>query len=86
MRKFDANEDGFVVASELKAQGCEVRPILFKHADKNNDGKLSKGELRKASEYMIRNRCPKRLIILGTILIPGNTPWYYFFLYLTELL
>lgn len=59
MRKFDANQDGFVVVSELEAKGCEVRPGLFKAADKNKDGKLSKGELRKASEYIIRNRCPK---------------------------
>ena len=59
MRKFDANQDGFVVVSELKAQGCEVRPGLFKAADKNNDNKLSKKELRKASEYIIRNRCPR---------------------------
>ena len=59
MRKFDANQDGFVVVSELKAQGCEVRPGLFKAADKNNDNKLSKKELRKASEYMIRHRCPR---------------------------
>tara|TARA_B100000927_G_C16442960_1_gene460560 strand:+ start:120 stop:371 length:252 start_codon:yes stop_codon:yes gene_type:complete len=59
MRKFDANQDGFVVASELKAQGCTVRPGLFKHADKNKDGKLSKVELRRSTEYMIRNRCPK---------------------------
>ena len=59
MRKFDANQDGFVVVSELEAKGCEVRPGLFKAADKNKDGKLSKGELRKASEYIIRNRCPR---------------------------
>ena len=59
MRKFDANEDGFVVVSELKSKGCTVKPGLFKHADKNKDGKLSKAELRKATEYMIRNRCPK---------------------------
>tara|TARA_B100000902_G_C26953103_1_gene736811 strand:- start:395 stop:646 length:252 start_codon:yes stop_codon:yes gene_type:complete len=59
MRKFDANSDGFVVAEELKAKGCTVKPGLFKNADKNKDGKLSKGELRRASEYMVRNRCPK---------------------------
>tara|TARA_B100000073_G_scaffold153271_1_gene126545 strand:+ start:332 stop:583 length:252 start_codon:yes stop_codon:yes gene_type:complete len=59
MRKFDANEDGFVVVSELKSKGCVVKPGLFKHADKNKDGKLSKAELRKATEYMIRNRCPR---------------------------
>ena len=57
MRKFDADQDGFVIVAELKGAGCVVKPGLFKHADKNKDGKLSKGELRKASEYMIRNRC-----------------------------
>ena len=59
MRKFDADRDGFVIVAELKGAGCVVKPGLFKHADKNKDGKLSKGELRKASEYMIRNRCPR---------------------------
>lgn len=59
MRKFDANQDGFVVVSELIDAGCIVKPGLFKAADKNKDGKLSKGELRKASEYIIRNRCPR---------------------------
>ena len=59
MRKFDADQDGFVIVAELKGAGCVVKPGLFKHADKNKDGKLSKGELRKASEYMIRNRCPR---------------------------
>ena len=59
MRKFDANSDGFVVVSELKAKGCTVKKGLFKYADKNKDGKLSQKELRKASEYMVRNRCPK---------------------------
>ena len=42
MRKFDMDMDGFVVAEELKAQGCTVKPGLFKNADKNDDGKLSK--------------------------------------------
>ena len=59
MRKFDVNQDGFVIAEELKSQGCVVKPGLFKQADKNKDGKLSQKELRKASEYMVRNRCPK---------------------------
>jgi len=59
MRKFDANQDGFVVVSELKAKGCEVRMGLFNASDKNDDGKLSKKELRKASEYIIRSRCPR---------------------------
>ena len=59
MRKFDANQDGFVVVSELKSKGCTVKMGLFNTADKNDDGKLSKGELRKASEYIIRHRCPR---------------------------
>jgi len=59
MRKFDMNMDGFVVVDELKAQGCTVKMGLFKNADKNDDGKLSKAELRKASEYIVRNRCPR---------------------------
>ena len=41
--------DGFVVVSELKSQGCTVKIGLFNAADKNDDGKLSKKELRKAS-------------------------------------
>ena len=59
MRKFDANQDGFVVVDELKAQGCTVRMGLFNNADKNNDGKLSQKELRKASEYIVRSKCPR---------------------------
>ena len=59
MRKFDADQDGFVVVDELKAQGCTVRMGLFNNADKNNDGKLSQKELRKASEYIVRSRCPR---------------------------
>lgn len=59
MRKYDADQDGFVTATELKGAGCVVKPGLFKAADKNKDEKLSKGELRKASEYMIRHRCPR---------------------------
>ena len=59
MRKFDVNSDGFVTMAELKECGCTVRPGLFKAADKNGDGVLSKKELRKASEYIIRRRCPR---------------------------
>ena len=59
MRKYDMNMDGFVEKEELELNGLVVKKGLFKHADKNKDGKLSKGELRKSSEYMIRNRCPK---------------------------
>lgn len=59
MRKFDMNMDGFVEKEELLMNGCVVKAGLWKHADKNKDGKLSKNELRKASEYIIRNRCPR---------------------------
>lgn len=59
MRKFDMNSDGFVTVAELKECGCTVNPGLFKAADKNSDGVLSKRELRKASEYIIRRRCPR---------------------------
>jgi len=53
------NMDGFVTKEELKALGCTVKKGLFNVADKNDDGKLSKKELRKSSEYIIRNRCPR---------------------------
>ena len=59
MRKFDANSDGFVVISELKAKGCIVKKGLFNYADKNDDGKLSPKELRKATNYMVRSKCPR---------------------------
>ena len=59
MEKFDINQDGFVIKEELLEAGCTVKNGLFKAADKNNDGKLSKKELRKASEYIVRHRCPR---------------------------
>ena len=61
MRKLDADLDGFVVKQELKAAGCKVKPGLFNAADKNDDGKLSKKELRIASEYIVRRACPNGL-------------------------
>ena len=48
MRKFDADQDGFVIVAELKGAGCVVS--LFSK-DKNKDGKLPKGELRKDRVY-----------------------------------
>ena len=59
MRKFDMNMDGFVTKEELIFNGCVVKKGLFKYADKNDDGKLSKKELRKATNYMVRNRRPR---------------------------
>jgi hypothetical protein len=32
MRKFDMNQDGFVVPAELKENGCVVKPGLFNAA------------------------------------------------------
>ena len=61
MRKLDADLDGFVIKQELKAAGCRVKPSLFNAADKNDDGKLSKKELRIASEYIVRRPCPNGL-------------------------
>ena len=61
MERFDVNVDGFVTPEELKFNGCTVRMGLFNAADKNDDGKLSKKELRKASEYIIRHRCPRNV-------------------------
>ena len=57
MERFDVNVDD-LSPEELEFNGCTVRMGLFKY-DKNDDGKLSKKELRKASEYIIRHRCPK---------------------------
>ena len=34
MRKFDLDQDGFVVPAELEVAGCVVKPGLFKAADK----------------------------------------------------
>ena len=59
MDKFDLDKDGFVVKEELLEMGCVVKSGLFEHADKNNDNKLSQKELRKATNYMVRHRCPR---------------------------
>lgn len=59
MRRFDLDSNGFVTQQELRNSGCLVRVGLFKTADKNGDGVLSKRELRKASDYIIRRRCPR---------------------------
>ena len=58
MERFDSDLDGFVVKEELLAKGCTVKPSLFRAADKNEDGKLSKKEIRQATNYIVRNRCP----------------------------
>ena len=61
MDRFDVNDDGFVTPYELELNGCTVKQGLFNAADKNDDGKLSKKELRKASEYIVRRRCPSNV-------------------------
>lgn len=61
MKKYDLNSDGSVTHEELLEKGCKLRASLFKHADKNLDGGLSKKELRTASTYVL-NRCPKTRI------------------------
>lgn len=59
MERFDLDRDGLISVEELKACGCTVKQSLFNAADKNRDSFLDKKEIRKASEYIIRRRCPK---------------------------
>ena len=59
MERFDLNGDNLISVPELKASGCVVKESLFKHADKNRDSFLDKKEAKKASEYIIRSKCPK---------------------------
>ena len=49
----------FCNPAELEVVLMYLSPIIQKAADKNDDGKLSKRELRIASEYIVRRRCPK---------------------------
>ena len=65
MRKYDLDRDGFITMEELKLQ-CSVKPSLFRHADKNGDGKLSKKEARDATWILFKNhKCPKSKAIRG---------------------
>ena len=59
MERFDLDGDNLISVEELKANGCSVKQSLFNAADKNRDSFLDKKEIRKASEYIIRRRCPK---------------------------
>jgi hypothetical protein len=58
MERFDLDGDNLISVNELKASGCVVKDSLFKHADKNRDSFLDKKEAKKASEYIIRSKCP----------------------------
>ena len=59
MERFDINGDNLISVTELEASGCKVNLSLYKHADKNRDSYLDKKEIRKASEYIIKSKCPK---------------------------
>ena len=60
MERFDLNEDGFIEKREMSLGGCTIKKGLFKAADKNHDGKLTKGEARKATGYLFnKRRCPE---------------------------
>lgn len=59
MERFDINGDNLISVVELKASGCVVKKHLFDHADKNRDSFLDKKEARKASEYIMKSKCPK---------------------------
>lgn len=62
MRKYDFNKDGLISTVEYELAGCKLNKSLWKHADKNRDSYLDKGEARKASEYIFRNRCPRNSV------------------------
>ncbi len=53
------NQDGFVIKEELLEAGCTVKVGLFKAADKTMMVNFLRANLRKASEYIVRRRCPK---------------------------
>ena len=60
MERFDLNSNGLVTAVELEQAGCSIKSSLFKAADKNSDGTLTKKELLKAKSYIAtKKRCPK---------------------------
>tara|TARA_B100000900_G_scaffold413641_1_gene438127 strand:+ start:2504 stop:2752 length:249 start_codon:yes stop_codon:yes gene_type:complete len=59
MRKFDFNMDGYVSKLELKEAGCRINNSLFLYADKDDNDLLDQKELRRASEYIVKKRCPK---------------------------
>ncbi len=59
MRRLDLDMDGYVSKAELRDAGCRVNISLFEYADKNDDDLLNQKELRKASEYIVKRRCPR---------------------------
>lgn len=60
MKRFDLDSNGSVTTAELEQAGCNIRSSMFKTADKNKDGTLSKKELLKAKNYIAtKKRCPK---------------------------
>ena len=66
MERFDLNEDGFIQKREISLSGCTIKKGLFKAADKNSDGKLTRGEAKRATGYLFnRRRCPEMSDIRG---------------------
>ena len=60
MNRFDLDSDNLVTMEELEQAGCTVKNSMFKAADRNDNGSLSKKELRKSRDYLLtRKRCPK---------------------------
>jgi hypothetical protein len=55
MRKFDLNGDNVISLDEAEFF-CTVKKSLWKQADKNSDGVLSKREARVASNYIFSKR------------------------------
>lgn len=57
MNRHDVNSDGVISKKELVATGCNVKPSLFRTADKNRDGVLNRKEAKQASFYIFREKC-----------------------------
>ena len=63
MKRFDLDSNDLVTMEELEQAGCTVKNSMFKAADRNKDGTLSKKELRKSRDYLLtRKRCPKTAV------------------------
>mgnify|MGYP003109234962 FL=1 len=61
MMKFDDNLDGYLTPMEIAGK-CRIKPGLFKSADKNNDGLLSRGEVRKGISYLFRSQTCRKIV------------------------